>query len=189
VKTGQSSFGLGQALGTPAGRQDERPPQGRPQDGDVDRFETLLAADSVTEPAAAPAAMPTPFTFRAPGDAMLRGMAGGAAAGDSRAVGRLIETIASRVLVGDGSCGGMPEVRIEVGADVFPGLEIRVLEERGRVVVAFATARSADLALLRARSAELATRLEERTGREVELRFARREEPGEPAADHSGGDP
>ena len=66
-------------------------------------------------------------------------------------------------------------MRIELGQDVFPGLEIRILEEGGRLVVAFATANAADLALLRARSAELATRLKDRAGREVELRFARRE--------------
>ena len=42
MKTDQSSFGLGHMPGTPTGRQDEQPPQGRPQDGDVSRFENLL---------------------------------------------------------------------------------------------------------------------------------------------------
>jgi type III secretion system needle length determinant len=183
MKTDQSSFGLGQMLGTPAGRQDEQPRQGKPQEGDVSRFENLLGKEKVAETQVP--AMPTPvaFTFGAPGDAMLRGMVAGVAAPDNQAVGRLIDTIASRVLVGDGSAGGGREVRIEIGQDVFPGLEIRIFEEGGRLVVAFATAKAGDLALLRARSSELATRLKERAGRDVELRFSRREDGAEASED------
>ena len=185
MKTDQSSFGLGHTPGMPAGRQEDRPRQDRPQEGDVDRFESLLGKDRPAE-AEKPSPAPAAFTFRSPGDAMLRGMAAGAAAPDNRAVGRLIETIASRVLVGDGS-GGRREVRIEMGPDSFPGLEIRMFEEGGRLVVAFATANPADLALLRARSSELAGRLKDRAGREVELRFNRRELE-EQAGDAEGGD-
>lgn len=174
MKTDQSSFGLGQMLGTPAGRQDEQPRQGKPQEGDVSRFENLLGKDKAADIPAPATPSPATFTFGAPGDAMLRGMTA-AAAPDNRAVGRLIDAIASRVLVGDGSAGGR-EVRIEIGQDVFPGLEIRIFEEGGRLVVAFATANAADLALLRGRSSELASRLKERAGREVELRFTRRED-------------
>ncbi|HMR29947.1 MAG TPA: hypothetical protein PKA13_03405 [Geminicoccaceae bacterium] len=176
MKTDQSSFGLGHTPGMPAGRQEDRPRQDRPQEGDVDHFESLLGKD---RPAEAEKLGPAPaaFTFRSPGDAMLRGMVAGAAAPDNRAVGRLVEAIASRVLVGDGS-GGRREVRIEMGPDAFPGLEIRLFEEGGRLVVAFATANQADLALLRARSGELAGRLRDRAGREVELRFGRREPEG-----------
>lgn len=186
MKTDQSSFGLGHMLGTPTGRQDEQPRQNKPKEGDVDRFEGLLGTEKPTEVERA-APTPAAFTFRAPGDAMLRGMTAGAAAPDNRAVGRLIDTIASRVLVGDGSGGGR-EVRIEIGEEVFPGLEIRIFEEGGRLVVAFATSVAGDLALLRARSSELAGRLRERAGREIELRFGRREQPGsDTASDNADG--
>lgn len=179
MKTDQSSFGLGHTHGMPAGRQDEHSRQNRPQEGDVDRFESLLGREKPAE-VEKPGPGPAAFVFRSPGDAMLRGMAAGAAAPDNRAVGRLIETIASRVLVGDGSGGGR-EIRIEMGPDAFPGLEIRIFEEGGRLVVSFATANQADLVLLRARSSELAGRLKDRAGREVELRFSRREPDGSAA--------
>jgi hypothetical protein len=187
MKTDQSRFGTGLMSGAPAGRQDEQPPQqqGRPQQEDVARFESLVGSKRV-EAEAKPAEPPSPprFSFSAPGDAMLRGMAGGAGAGDNRAIGRLVEAIASRVLVGDGSGGARREVRIEIGEEIFPGMRIRVFEESGRIVVAFSTPNAADLGLLRARSAELATRLKERTGREVELRFTRRDASGD--ADDGG---
>lgn len=187
MKTDQSRFGLGQMSGAPAGRQDEQPPQqqGRPQQEDVSHFESLIGTRRV-EAEERLSALPAPprFSFSAPGDAMLRGMAGGAAAGDNRAIGRLVEAVASRLLVGDGSGGGRREVMIDTGDEVFPGLRIRVFEESGRIVVAFSTPNADDLSLLRARSAELATRLKERTGREVELRFTRRD----PLTDAEGGD-
>src|SRR5262249_18454578 len=143
----------------------ERRQQGfgdRPSQDSVSQFERMLDQQEEEAPQASEQAA------WQMGDAMLRGM-GAVPRGDDAARGgmsetaaRLVDEIASRVLVSQ--AGAPSEIRIAVKDSVFPGLEIRVAQTPSGLVVELLAASSADVAVLRAEAGRLLERLKQRTG-------------------------
>jgi hypothetical protein len=168
LSTERPSIGFGMPLGAEADPQQQQPDRQPPSGAEVERFESLLAGDR-------------PAPASSPGDAMLRQM--GVVPGGQRrpppSAARLLEELAGRLLVTDPSQGQGAEVRVALKDEVFPGLEIRIREEGGRLVVELASPSSTDLALLRADAPAFARKLGQKLGREVEIRLKLRLAEGE----------
>jgi hypothetical protein len=154
MKTDGKLAGL--PLGTDAGTTEGGLKQGA-DDEDVQRFASLMRVP-------------------ASGAAVLAGLAGNAPPSASPAA-LLVEELAERLLVGEGSEGG-DSVRVLAKDVSIPGLEVEVRREAGGLVVELMADHPADLTLLRGGAAELAARLEARFGTRAEVRVRRRG-PGE----------
>jgi type III secretion system needle length determinant len=128
-----------------------------------------------------------------PGDAILRGLLGGGPAAalpePPPSAGRLLQEIASRILVSDPSGGAAREIRIAVKEDVFPGLEIRIAEADGRLRVQLVALPGADVALLQGQIASLAEHLGRRLKRELEVELLIEHGEDAPDADAGGTGP
>ena len=189
MTTDRPSLGFGMPLG--AGTQEQqRGHQQAPAAEEAERFASLLDGGparpgGAERPASAAVSPGLPHA----GDAMLR-MMGAVPRADERpapSVGGLLEELASRLLVADPVHGQGREVRVAVKEQIFPGLEIRIREEAGRLVVELSSPSPSDLALLRADAPAFGRRLGEKLGREVEIRLKRRTEAGETDADDDAG--
>lgn len=175
-QTGGQGLGLG--LGTEGGPGQQPGGQRQlPSDEATARFERLLASES-EKPAAIEQRPPLGI---GPADAILRGLAPAPAGEPAAGLGPLVDAVAERVLVSDARFDARQEVRIKVKDSVFPGLEVRLRNEDGRLVVELVAAQSGDIALLRREAVGLLRTLRERLGREVELRFSVESPSGEPA--------
>ncbi len=167
MKTDRQPGGLGTGLGLGTDAQPGQDHGGRPGAEPSDEakaaFERLLAgeADDARRRAAGPA-------WAGPAAAP----AGPAPAPPGAALGQLVDEVAERVLVSDGRFDTRGEVRITVKDAIFPGLEVRLRQEDGRLQVELVAAQGGDLVVLRREALRLLQGLRERLGREVELRLA-----------------
>jgi hypothetical protein len=184
VSSDRPSLGFGMPLGAGTRQQEQRREPGSPEGEEVARFERLLEA----KPAEA-ATRPASEGLRA-GDLMLRLMGAGPRReeGSLPSAARLFAEVAGRLLVSDPLHGQGAEVRVAVKDEIFPGLEVRIREEAGRLVVELASASAGDLALLRADAPAFTRRLAEKMGREVEVRLKLRTAEGEQDADGAASD-
>lgn len=119
----------------------------------------------------ADAPLPGPFDLLRPG-----GMAGGRLAGaDAGASSRtadlqqVVQAVAERVLVSDGS-DGRQEVRIQLKESVLPGVEVRIRQEGGRTVVDFVSQNADSTRFLDGQRGALGSLLEGRLKTDVEVR-------------------
>jgi type III secretion system needle length determinant len=103
--------------------------------------------------------------------------------------GRLLQEIASRILVSDPSGGAPREIRIAVKEDVFPGLEIRIAEADGRLRIQLVALPGADVALLQGQIASLAEHLGRRLKRELEVELLIEQDEDAPDANAGGTGP
>jgi type III secretion system needle length determinant len=196
MKTG-SWQGSGPGLDQQASGQDPaRQQQPAPDAEQADRFAALMG-----EKAARAEAPPRPARVvekgeslpvaSSPGDAILRGLMGGGPAAalpePPPGAGRLLQEIASRILVSDPSGGAPREIRIAVKEDVFPGLEIRIAEADGRLRIQLVALPGADVALLQGQIASLAEHLGRRLKRELEVELLIEQDEDTPDADADAG--
>lgn len=104
-------------------------------DADRDAFEQALARDGGARPSAPPPdGAPRPF-------ALFPGAVppAPAPAEAPQGLAQLLAGAADRMLVGDGG-SGRREVRLDLKAEVLPGVALSVYEDEGRLVAAFACA-------------------------------------------------
>jgi hypothetical protein len=97
----------------------------------------------------------------------------------ARTPARLVAALADAVQVGaDGTC-----VRVQVAAELLPGVQFQVSQEAGRWVVDFDVSRAASAELLEGAGEQMAALLSRRLGRGVEIRVQppRRVDGGSPA--------
>lgn len=162
---GMPDPGLGQS-GAGASRR-EAP------DADRQAFEQALARDgggpapgTPGSSADAPAETPRPFSLF-PGSADTAEAPAAAPAGLARA----LSEAADRMLVGDGG-GGRREVRLDLKAEVLPGVTLSVYEEEGRLVAAFACASESSRETLNRCAQPLAEELAQSLARAVLVRVS-----------------
>jgi hypothetical protein len=142
-------------------------------DADRQAFEQALAQDG-GEPAAGTAGpsadalteTPRPFALF-PGAVTSAETPAAAPAGLARA----LNEAADRMLVGDGG-SGRREVRLDLKAEVLPGVTLSVYEEEGRLVAAFACASEASRETLNRCAQSLAEELAQSLARAVLVRVA-----------------
>jgi type III secretion system needle length determinant len=161
-----------QATGQDLGRQPQQQPA--PDADQAERFAALLGDEpkEAARPGRVVEKAEAGPTQSHPGDAVLRGLFGGAPTPPPEppaAAGRLLQEIAQRVLVSEPGGGAGREIRIAVKEDVFPGLEIRIAEEGGRLRIQLVALPGADLALLQGQIASLAEHLGRRLKRDLEV--------------------
>ncbi|MHA3904743.1 hypothetical protein ACTPOE_14590 [Castellaniella sp. WN] len=133
------NIGLGRNMPDPE-RRDPGGPRREASDADRQAFEQALARDGGAPPEAAEswtgAHRPFPL-FPGPAASVAASAPPAAPIGLARA----LNEAADRVLVGEG--GGRREVRLDLKAEVLPGVVLSVYEEEGRMVAAFSCASEA----------------------------------------------
>jgi len=156
-------------------------PRREASDADRRAFEQALARDgggasgeaadaSADSPADAPAQTPRPFAlFAGPGPAAPAPAPAPAAA--PAGLAQALSEAADRMLVGDGS-SGRREVRLDLKAEVLPGVTVSVYEEDGRLVAAFACASEASRETLNRCARALAEELARSLARPVRVRVS-----------------
>jgi hypothetical protein len=152
---GQSGAGASRRDASDADRQAFR--QALAQDGGEPAGTAEPPADALTD-------TPRPFALF-PGAAASAETPAAAPAGLARA----LNEAADRMLVGDGG-SGRREVRLDLKAEVLPGVTLSVYEDEGRLVAAFACASEASRETLNRCAQSLAEELAQSLARAVLVR-------------------
>ena len=152
------------------GQQGAGTPRRDASDADRRAFEQALAQDggaSSQETDDSSVETPKPFVF--PGTIMPPGVPEPGAAPEGLA--KALSEAADRMLVGDGG-SGRREVRLDLKAEVLPGVTLSVYEEEGRLVAAFTCASEASRETLNRCAQSLADELAQSLARAVLVRVS-----------------
>lgn len=158
-------------LGTDAGASGRREASA----DDAQRFSDMMRRDGEAagqDPSqhndGGDAVLPGPFDLLRPGS-MGGTRAEGLAAGRGGDLQQIVQAVADRVMVSEGGDGAQ-EVRIHLKDSVLPGVEVRVRQEQGRMVVEFVSQNADSTRFLDAQRGALGAMLEGRLKTDVEVR-------------------